>query len=83
MYWSSGANSPAPATRRAFKSQPSRGGVIEDITYRDIQLDNVRQAVRVRSGLAMVPPIAPPAKVLTVVRNVQFINISGNVQSAR
>jgi hypothetical protein len=29
----------------------------------------------------MVPPIATPAKVLTVVRNVQFINFSGTAQS--
>jgi hypothetical protein len=30
----------------------------------------------------LVPPILPPAKILTVVSNVQFINFSGNVQSA-
>jgi len=29
----------------------------------------------------MVPPIAPPAKVLPVVRNVKIINVSGDVQS--
>jgi hypothetical protein len=29
----------------------------------------------------MVPPIAPPAKVLTMVRNVRLINFSGTAQS--
>jgi hypothetical protein len=29
----------------------------------------------------MVPPIAPPSKVLPVVRNVRFINVSGDVNS--
>jgi polygalacturonase len=64
-----------------FKSQPSRGGVIEDIVYRDIQMDNTRQAVEFDMAWRMVPPIATPAKVLTVVRNVQFINFSGTAQS--
>ncbi len=64
-----------------FKSQPSRGGVIEDIVYRDIQMDNIRQAVEFDMAWRMVPPIAPPAKVLTVVRNVRFINFSGTAQS--
>jgi exo-poly-alpha-galacturonosidase len=64
-----------------FKSQPSRGGVIEDIVYRDIQMSNTRQAVVFDMAWRMVPPIAPPAKVLTVVRNVRFINFSGTAQS--
>jgi polygalacturonase len=64
-----------------FKSQPSRGGVIKDITYRDIQLNDVRQAVEFNMAWRMVPPIAPPAKVLTVVRNVRLINFSGTAQS--
>ena len=64
-----------------FKSQPSRGGVVEDIVYRDLQLTNVRQAVIFDMSWRMVPPIAPPAKILTVVSNVQFINFSGTAQS--
>ena len=64
-----------------FKSQPSRGGVIEDIVYRDIQLDDVRLAFEFNLEWRMVPPIAPPAKVLTEVRNVQLINFIGTVQS--
>jgi polygalacturonase len=65
-----------------FKSQPSRGGVIEDIVYRDIQMDNARSAFVFDMEWRMVPPIAPPAKVLTVVRNVRFINFTGTAQSA-
>ena len=64
-----------------IKSQPSRGGVIEDITWRDIQLDNARQAFDFNLEWRMVPPISPPAKVLTVARNIRLINFSGTVQS--
>jgi len=64
-----------------IKSQPSRGGVIEDITWRDIQLNNSRQAFDFNLEWRMVPPIAPPAKVLTVVRNIRLINFSGTAQS--
>jgi polygalacturonase len=64
-----------------IKSQPSRGGVIEDITWRDIQLNNARQAFDFNLAWRMVPPIAPPAKVLTVARNIRLINFSGTVQS--
>jgi polygalacturonase len=64
-----------------IKSQPSRGGVIEDIVYKDIQLTNVYQAFEFTLTWRMVPPIAPPAKILTVVRNVRLINFSGTAQS--
>lgn len=64
-----------------FKSQPSRGGVVENITYRNIVLNNTRQAFNFNMEWRMVKPIAPPAKVLTVVRNVKLINISGTVKS--
>ena len=64
-----------------FKSQPSRGGVVEDIVYRDIKLNDPRLAFEFNLEWRMVPPIAPPAKVLTVVRNVRLINFSGTTQS--
>jgi len=64
-----------------IKSQPSRGGVIEDITWRDIQLTNVYQAFEFTLEWRMVPPLAPPARVLTVVRNVRLVNFSGTAQS--
>jgi polygalacturonase len=65
-----------------FKSQPSRGGVVENITYRNMQLHDTRQAVEFNLEWRMVQPIAPPAKILPVVRNVKMINISGTVASA-
>ena len=65
-----------------FKSQPSRGGVVENITYRDIQLRDTRQAFEFNMEWRMVPPLAPPAAVLPVVRNVKLIGITGTVKSA-
>jgi polygalacturonase len=47
-----------------FKTQPSRGGVVENITYRDMQLKDTKQAFEFNMEWRMVPPIAPPAKVL-------------------
>jgi len=64
-----------------FKSQPSRGGVVEDITYRNMQLRGTRQAFEFNMEWRMVPPVAPPAQVLPVVRNVKLINITGAVTS--
>ena len=64
-----------------FKTQPSRGGVVENITYRDITLHATRQAFEFNLEWRMAPPIAPPAKVLPVVRNVRIINVSGDVDS--
>ncbi|WP_114780678.1 glycoside hydrolase family 28 protein [Botryobacter ruber] len=60
-----------------FKSQPSRGGVVENITFRNIKVNDTRKAVEFNMAWHMVPPIKPPAKVLPVVRNVQLIGITG------
>jgi exo-poly-alpha-galacturonosidase len=64
-----------------FKTQPSRSGVVENITYRDMQLKDTRQAFEFNMEWRMVPPIAPPAKVLPVVRNITIRNITGTVNS--
>jgi polygalacturonase len=64
-----------------FKSQPSRGGVVEKITYRDLTLHQTRQAFEFNMEWRMVPPVAPPAKVLPVVKDVKIINVSGDVQT--
>lgn len=64
-----------------FKSQPSRGGVVENITYQNFKLVDTRKAVEFNMAWRMVPPIKPPAKVLPVVRNVRIINVSGNVNT--
>jgi len=64
-----------------IKSQPSRGGVIEDVVYRDIQVTDVGRAIDFDLQWRMVPPLAPAAKVLTVLRNVQVINLSGSAET--
>ena len=64
-----------------FKTQPSRGGVVENITYSDIQLNGTRQAFEFNMEWRMVPPIAPPAKVLPIVRNVTIRNVSGTTNN--
>jgi polygalacturonase len=64
-----------------IKSQPSRGGVIEDIVYRDIRVTDVNRAFSFELEWRMVPPLAPPAKALTIVRNVRLINFSGTAQA--
>lgn len=64
-----------------FKSQPSRGGIVENITFRDITLNNTRKAFEFNMEWRMVPPLKPPSDPLPVVRNISIINVSGNVQN--
>jgi exo-poly-alpha-galacturonosidase len=59
-----------------FKSQPSRGGVVENIIYRDIELQGTRKAFEFNMEWRMVNP-KPPSDPLPVVRNVKIINVSG------
>jgi exo-poly-alpha-galacturonosidase len=63
-----------------FKSQPSRGGVVENITYRDIVLHDTRKAFEFNMAWRMVNP-KPPSDPLPVVRNVKIINVSGTVET--
>ncbi len=64
-----------------FKSQPSRGGVVENITYRDIEIKDARMVFDFNMAWRMVGTVKPPAKVLPVVRNIKIINISGHAKS--
>jgi polygalacturonase len=63
-----------------FKTQPSRGSVVENITYENMVLKDTRQAFEFNMEWRMVRP-APPAKVLPIVRNVTIRNITGTVKS--
>ncbi|MEO5909952.1 MAG: glycoside hydrolase family 28 protein [Pelobium sp.] len=63
-----------------FKSQPSRGGVVENITYKNIELKNTRKAFEFNMAWRMVNP-KPPAAVLPLVRNIKLINIYGTVSA--
>lgn len=64
-----------------FKTQPSRGGLVENITYRNLVLKNTRQAFEFNMEWRMVPPIKPPSDPLPVVRNIKIINVSGTVET--
>lgn len=46
-----------------FKSQPSRGGVVENITYQNLKLRNTKKAFEFNMAWRMVNP-KPPAKIL-------------------
>jgi polygalacturonase len=65
-----------------FKSQPSRGGVVEDIEYRNLQLHDVRQAVEFELAWDMRLSSSPPAPVPVVVRDVRIINVNGDARTA-
>jgi len=64
-----------------FKSQPSRGGVVENITYKNITLHGTREAFEMNMEWRMVGPRQPDSNPLPVVRNVKIINVSGDVQN--
>jgi exo-poly-alpha-galacturonosidase len=64
-----------------FKTQPSRSGVVENITYRNIRLNNTKKAFEFNMAWRMVPPIKPPSRVLPIVRNIRIINVSGTVNT--
>lgn len=59
-----------------FKCQPSRGGVVEDITYRNIRLNNTRKAFEFNMEWRMVNP-KPASDPLPIFRNVKISNVSG------
>ena len=62
-----------------FKTQPSRGGVVENITYRNIVLQDTRKAFEFNMEWRMVNP-KPPSDPLPIMRNVKIINVSGTTQ---
>jgi polygalacturonase len=64
-----------------FKSQPSRGGVVENITYKDIVLHQTRQAFEMNMEWRMVGPRLPDSNPLPVMRNIKIINVTGDVMS--
>jgi polygalacturonase len=64
-----------------FKSQPSRGGVVENITYRNIELRGVRQAFEFDLEWNMRINVAGDTRVPPTVRQVKLINIHGTAQS--
>lgn len=63
-----------------FKCQPSRGGIVENITYRDILLKDTRKAFEFNMEWRMVNP-KPASDPLPVFRNVKIINVSGTADN--
>jgi polygalacturonase len=64
-----------------FKTQPSRGGVVERIVFRNIELRNVRRAFEMNMEWTSARGrLGPPAKVLPVFRDIQLVNITGTAQ---
>lgn len=63
-----------------FKTQPSRGGVVENITYRNIKLDNTRKAFEFDMAWRMIDS-KPATRALPIVRNVKIINVSGTADA--
>lgn len=64
-----------------FKSQPSRGGVVENITFEDIDISGARSIFDINMEWRMVPPLYPAADPLTRLRNIRFRNIRGEAKS--
>ncbi|MDP4292244.1 MAG: glycoside hydrolase family 28 protein [Bacteroidota bacterium] len=64
-----------------FKTQPGRTNVVENVTFRDIEIKDASMAFEMNMEWRMVPPFAPPSKVPPVFRNIHFINISGTAKS--
>jgi polygalacturonase len=64
-----------------FKSQPSRGGVVENITYRDIELHGTRKMVEFDLEWNMRINVAGDVRIPTSVRNVKLINITGTTET--
>jgi len=61
-----------------FKSQPSRGGVVENISFKNLKLNGTRKAFEFNMAWRMVKP-KPAAAVLPIVRNVVISNVNGIV----
>ena len=64
-----------------FKTQPSRGGIVENVTYRNIELRDVRQAVEFNLEWNMRINVAGDTRVPPAVRNVKLINLHGTATS--
>lgn len=64
-----------------FKTQPSRGGVVENITFRNIELRNTRQAFEFNLEWNMRINISGATRIPPTVRNVKLINVHGRARS--
>ncbi len=59
-----------------FKSNFTRGGIVENIVYRNIKIDNVRSIFDMNLNWTRASSSGP--RMPTIVRNVYVINVTGN-----
>ena len=64
-----------------FKSQPSRGGIVEDILFDDIHISNARNAVEINMTWRMKGADEPPYTPRTTLRNIRLRNITAKAES--
>ncbi len=65
-----------------FKSQQSRGGVVEHIVFKDFQLKNVNKAFEINMNWTSAHGVlAPPSNPLPVMKDIELINVSGTAKS--
>jgi len=66
-----------------FKSQQSRGGVVEHIVFKDFELKAVGKAFEMNMNWTSSHGVlAPPSNPLPVVKDVELINVHGTAKSA-
>lgn len=65
-----------------FKTQQSRGGVVQHIIFRNFKLNNVVKAFEFNMNwVSSHGKLSPPSNPLPVMRDVQLINITGTARS--
>jgi polygalacturonase len=64
-----------------FKSQPTRGGLVENVVYRDIKLENTRQAFEFNLEWNVGRTPGSGVRMPTKIRNIYLINVTGTVRS--
>ena len=65
-----------------IKSQPSRGGVVEDITFQNLDIRQARNIFEINLMWRMKGMTEPPYEPRTQLRNIVFRNIRGKAQNA-
>jgi exo-poly-alpha-galacturonosidase len=65
-----------------IKSQPSRGGFVEDVTYRNIELRGVLSAFEFNMAWYMRINNPASARMLAAVRRIRLINVHGTARTA-
>lgn len=64
-----------------IKTQPSRGGVVENITYRNLEYRGVRQAFEINLEWNMKINVAGNERVPPTVRNIRIIGVHGTAEA--